>query len=75
MRRPHLRMHCQRIEINLGALAWLSLMAIVVLTSRRKGEVAARLRIAASDIEPGVWSAQDPCELARSNMIETEGLV
>jgi hypothetical protein len=41
MRRPHLRMHCQRIEINLGALTWLSLMAIVVLTSRRNGEVAA----------------------------------
>ena len=34
-----------------------------------------RLRIATSDIEPGVWSAQDPYELSRSNMIETEGVV
>jgi hypothetical protein len=43
------------------------------IEKERKG--CGRLRIAASDIEPGVWSAQDPCELARSNMIETEGLV
>ena len=35
----HLRMHCQRIEVNLGALAGLSLVAIVVLSSRRKGQV------------------------------------
>jgi len=34
-------MHCQRIEINLGALAGLSLVAIVVLSSKRKGEVSA----------------------------------
>jgi 3-oxoacyl-[acyl-carrier protein] reductase len=41
MRRAHLWMHCQRIEINLGVLAGLSLVAIVVLSSRRKGEVSA----------------------------------
>ena len=41
MRRPHLRMHCQRIEINLGALAGLSLVAIIVQSSKRKEEVSA----------------------------------
>ena len=34
-----------------------------------------RLRIAASDIEPEFGPRKDPFELARSNMIETEGLV
>ena len=34
-------MHYHKIEINLGALAGLSLVAIVVLPSRRKEEVSA----------------------------------
>jgi len=56
-------MHRQRIEINLRALAALSLMAIVVLSSRKKERRGfGRLRIAASDVEPEAWSAQDPCE-------------
>ena len=55
-------MHCQRIEINLGVLTGLSLVAIVVLSSRRKGEVSvvgALLRVM-SNKEPGSR------ELARS---------
>ena len=55
-------MHCQRIEINLGVLTGLSLVAIVVLSSRRKGEVSvvgALLRVM-SNKEPS------PRELARS---------
>jgi hypothetical protein len=48
-------MHCQRIEINLGVLVGLSLVVIVVLSSRRKGEVSAvdaLLRVM-SNKEPG----------------------
>ena len=37
----HLWMYCQGIEINLGALVGLSLVAIIVLSSRRKEEVSA----------------------------------
>jgi hypothetical protein len=51
MRRPHLRMHCQRIEINLGALA--SAMTYgdrrAVVKKERSG--FGGLRIAASDVE------------------------
>jgi 3-oxoacyl-[acyl-carrier protein] reductase len=67
-------MHCQRIEINLGALAALSLMAIVVLSSRRKGDVSAicALRRVMSNKELGPRKIRvnslDP------GMIETEGL-
>ena len=46
MRRRHLRMHCQRIEINLGALAGLSLVAIIVLSSKKERRGFGRLRIA-----------------------------
>ena len=55
-------MHCQRIEINFGVLAGLSLVAIVVLSSRREGKVSAvcaLLRVM-SNKEPS------PRELARS---------
>jgi len=67
-------MRCQRIENNLGALAGLSLVAIVVLSSRRKGEVSdvcALLR-AMSNKELG------PRKICVNSlgpeMIETEGL-
>jgi 3-oxoacyl-[acyl-carrier protein] reductase len=67
-------MYCQRIEINLGALAGLSLVAIVVLWSRRKGEVpavCALLRVMSNE-ELGpreiLVNSLDP------GMIETEGL-
>src|SRR4051812_34797434 len=66
MRRAHPWMHCQRIEINLGVLAGLSLVAIVVLSSRRKGEVSAVGALLRVMSNKGAWSAQYPCELARS---------